>query len=372
MLASELVQRALRLINIPGRGASLAPEDQTAGFEALQELLDSEAVSKLFVPGIRRHFFDMVSGKSVYSYGASPQADLRSDDFDDDPLPIAIEDAYIRDGTTITNNELVDEYRFEAAAPWTLAGLAAITNNELLLEDIGSATQALAMVAGRTYTVRLSVTVNNGTVELRVDDNAVPILTQTLDTSGEYEFDILFPGAGAGGIDLETDVATDDIAIDYVSVIEQGKDRLELPDPQGSDYRITVVDQTHYNRRFSKGTSGRPYQLLYTRDYPVGEIRFDNSAIAGDVLVLDVLVNRVGVTRLQSEIRMHNDAIMWLRYATADHVAGEYGKSLNRRQIQIMDDAYDKLAAGNRRMNMLGTDRALRDRPTFDINRGDP
>jgi hypothetical protein len=378
MLASELIDRSLRLINIPGRGASLAPEDQTAALQALQEILDSEAVSKQFVPGIRRHFFVVTTGKSIYSYGANSALDLRSDDFDDDPAPIKIEDAYIREGSSITNNEKVDEYRFENLGIWILGGVGAIGNNELTLDGVGTAVQTLPLVAGRTYTIRVTLTVNAGDVELRLDDNAVPQLTQTLDSTGRFQFDVLFPGAGAATLDLETDAAGDDVQIDTISVIERNLDRLELPDAQGSDYYIQLIDQKRYNRRYSKGTGGRPYEMLYTRGragtpgYGRGEIRLDNAAIQGDIMVLDVLVNRVSVDRIQDEIRLNESAIRWLRYSLADNVAGEYGKSLNPRQLVIMDQAWNKLATGNRRMNMLGVDRALRDRPTFDINRGDP
>jgi hypothetical protein len=37
-----------------------------------------------------------------------------------------------------------------------------------------------------------------------------------------------------------------------------------------------------------------------------------------------------------------------------------------------MDDAWNMLAASNRRQNMLGVDRGIRQRQRFDINRGDP
>ena len=65
MLASELISRALRLINEPGRGATLSADDQQDALEATQEILDSESVSKQFVPGISRHFFPMVAGQAV-------------------------------------------------------------------------------------------------------------------------------------------------------------------------------------------------------------------------------------------------------------------------------------------------------------------
>ncbi len=44
--AAQLITKALRLINIPGRGANLTAEDQAAAFDVLQDLLASESVSK--------------------------------------------------------------------------------------------------------------------------------------------------------------------------------------------------------------------------------------------------------------------------------------------------------------------------------------
>ena len=57
--ASDLIKGALRLINVPGLGASLAAEDQSNALSALQELLNTNAVSKQFTPGIKRHFFTL-------------------------------------------------------------------------------------------------------------------------------------------------------------------------------------------------------------------------------------------------------------------------------------------------------------------------
>ena len=375
MLASELVSRSLRLINEPGRGAQLSPTDQAEAFEALQEILDSEAVSKAFVPGIRRHFFPMVSNQSIYTYGASPQADLRSDDFDDDPLPIKIEDAYIREGAQILNNELIDEYRFENVGNWVVDADpdAAITNNQYVVETPAGATsttQVLNPTAGTTYTLRVNVEVTNGTVEIRLRDSATAFQTYVLDTVGQYEFDFVWPTTVAPDIEIATLLATDDIKVNTLSVLERGKQRLEAT--LGSDYGITIIDQDRYNRRFTKGTGGRPYEILFSRNFPIGEILFDNSAITGDILIMDVLVNRVSVNRLSDTVRMHPSATKWLRYALADSLAGEYGKSLSPDQVRIMSDAWTKLASGNRRWNNLGVDRALRERPTFDINRGDP
>lgn len=375
--ASELLTRALRLINIPGRGAQLSAEDQAAAFDALQEILDSRAVTKQFVPGITRHFFAMPAGRSIYTYGPSPDCDFRSDDFETDPglghpAPIKIEDAYLRQGASITDNELIDQYRFEGTGSWVLDASAAITNNQYKVEGaITSSTQALAAVAGRTYTLRLDAEINKGSVEIRMRNGASAFETYTIDTTGQYAFDFTWASGSSPDVEIATTVATDDIRLNYLSLIERGKDRKTLPDGQGSDYRIRLIDQTHYNRRFTKGTGGRPHELLYTRGYGKGELRFDDLAVAGDILVIDVLVNKVQVTRPSDILRLNPEAIQWLRYAVADNVAGEYGKALNPRQLRIMEESWAALASSNRRINHLGMDRALRPRPIFDINRGD-
>ncbi len=313
----------------------------------------------------------MVSGKSIYSYGPSPQADLRSDDFDDDPAPIKVESAYIRAGSTITDNEQVDEYRFEATGSWLLTGGATIQNNQANLSGISTLSQNLSLVAGRTYTLRFDIDVNVGDVVVQVQQNAVDILNQTIAAGGYYEFDFEYTTTLPVIIFTTADGSDDSQVLDC-SIIERGLDRLELPDGRGSDYMCRIIDQTEYNRRFTKGTGGRPYRILFDRGYEIAEIRFDNSAVAGDILVMDVLVDRTTVPRLDSTIRLNTNALKWLRYALADEMAGEYGKSLTVRQMQIMKEANDRLVQGTWRRNRLRVDRGLRERPSFDINRGDP
>lgn len=392
MLASELISRALRLINEPGRGATLSPDDQNDALVALQEILDSESVSKQFVPGISRHFFPMVQPKAIYTYGAGAGLDLRADDFGSltsgipDPCPVKIEDAYIREGSSIVNNEIVDSFRFESTGTWILDADpdVKILNNQYVAEQPAAATsstQALntgaaptSLVAGRAYVLRVDAEVFFGTLDIELRDSAVAFETFTIDQSGFFELKFVWPTTVAPDLNLVTALTSDDVRLNSLSIIEEGKrDRLELPDSQGSDYSITIIDQTHYNRRFTKGTGGRPYQILFDRGpEEIAEIRFDNSAVTGDILVMDVLVNRTRVRTAEDEIRLNPEAIKWARYSLADAVAGEYGKELTRRQVVIMGEAWDKLAASNRRINSLGVDRALRDRPTFDINRGDP
>jgi hypothetical protein len=334
----------------------------------------------------------MVSGKAIYSYGTNSNVDLRADDFGSltsgipDPTPNSVEDCYIREGSNIVNNETVDSFRFESVGSWILDADpdVKITNNQFIAEQPAAATsstQALnsgaaptTIVAGRTYVLRVDAVVFNGTLDVQLRDSAVAFANILIDSTGFYEFKFVWPSTVAPDLNLVTTLTTDDARLNSLSIIEEGKrDRLELPDSQGSDYHVTIIDQTRYNRRFTKGTGGRPYEILFDRGpEELAEIRFDNAAVTGDILVMDVLVNRTRVRSVTDEIRLNAEAIKWIRYALADHVAGEYGKELTRRQVVLMESAWDKLAASNRRINMLGVDRALRDRPTFDINRGDP
>ncbi len=380
--ALNLITRALRLINQPGRGALLAPEDLTGAFEALQEILDSEAVSKQFVPGIRRHFFNFTSGKAIYSYGANPGDDLDSSAFGNiygDPAPIGIESAYVRAGSTITNNELVDEYRFRNVGSWVVDANAVLANNQYSVESPGIATSSTqpflvpAPIAGETYTLRVIAQVQAGVASINLRDSAVAFDTYIIDSSGTYEFDFVWtPGVVLPDIEIAA-LGAADFQLTLVSIIPRGIDRLTLPDGQGSDYNMVKMDQTHYNRQFTKGNLGRPYHWLYTRaGGQQGQLRFDNQGVAGDILVMDVLVNSVAVNEINDVMRINPQAIKWLRYALADDVAGDYGKELSYRQVKIMDDAWNMLAASNRRQNMLGVDKGIRQRQRFDINRGDP
>lgn len=380
--ANELIVRSLRLINQPGRGSSLKAEDQSNALLALQEILDSEAVSKQFVPGIRRHFFPFVSGKSFYSYGNDPGADFNTSPFGNinpDPAPIKIEYGQVLAASNIIDNELIEEFRFQNVGNWIETGTGDISNNELVMVGIGGAFQSDIqgfdpdLTGATTYTLRTKVEINSGEVTITLSNNAVPFETYILDASGTYEFDFVWPAGIIPQVNISTALGSDDASMTLFSLIPRGLDRLAIPDGIGSYYHMLQIDQTHYNRYFTKGNLGRPYHYLYTRSAgPLGELRFDNSGVAGDIVVFDVLVNTVQVYDLSDTLLLQPQAIKWLRYALADNVSSEYGKTLTQRQITIMEDAWNMLAAGNRRMNMLGVPRGLRQRQRFDINRGDP
>lgn len=372
MLARELIKQSLRLINEPGEGMELPGGKMAQAVATLKGILAGKAVSKAVVPGIRRHFFPVVSGKSIFSYGPDPAADLRSDDFDGDPAPVRIEDAYMRSGTVIINNELISEYRFEAPGAWVQVGDVQIQNNEASFTGVATLTHTLTLTPGQAYRMEIQALVNIGELVVRVWDGVTPDYEFTLDTSGEIFRD--FTPTTATEVQIECTDASYDAQLLLFSILPRGSARLELPDQgMASDYHINVhMDQLEYNREHTKGTAGRPYKMLYSRAWPLSEILFDNAGISGDILVMDVLVNRLAITDENSVLRIHEDAERWVKYALAQEEAPTYGKALTKQQLDMMSEAYSNMTAGNRRKNRLETDGGLLKRQRFNINRGDP
>lgn len=372
--ASELIARSLRLINQPGRGADLAPEDLANAFSALQEILDSKAVTRQFVPGIRRHFFTL-TGKSTYSYGAGGGYDLNSGDFglaNAEPAPISIEgDAAIRNGGSITNNELVGEYRFWNTGAWSVGAGASIADNQYTASlAVTSSTHVVAPVAGSTYTLRVRCEVAAGGIEVRLRNSGVAFFTSRMTETGYYETDVVWPAGASPDVQIATTAATDDASLTLCSLVLRGHERLELVDA-GTDWRVRPMDQAQYNAMGQKGGGGIPSRFLYSRRAgQVGELKLDAVGASG-ILVMDVRVNTVQVTSIDDELVINPEAIRWLRYFLADTMAPEYGKTLSARAQQQMAEAWSDMAAANYRTNLLRTDPALRGRSVrFNIDQG--
>ena len=369
MQASTVIARALRLINVPGRGAILGPTDQADAFTTLQDILNSESVSKWFNPGIRRHFFPTIAAQSIYSYGPGPGTDFDTRDFDD-PTIVRVEDTYIRTGSQIVVNELVGNDRFDDNTIWTVNAGWVLTNSEAQASAAtGTLEQTINnLTIGEVYTVKVDIGVFQGDVTLDFDTLGIVIAA-----TSNYSFSFTATAVSALLSFTPNGVTFFTGTVNEVSVrLQSTPERTSLVGT-GSDYRIEIIDQKHYNDRFSKGTGGRPYQMLFSRPYPNAELRFDNAPSGpSDILVMDVTVNRVSLMAVSDDIRMHDDAIKWLRYQLAYEMAPEYGKVLPQAAEQTRREAEARLFSGNFRRNTLRVDFALRRRRTFDINRGDP
>ena len=367
MIVQTLINRALRLINVPGRGSVLSTTDSDNALEALQDILNSESVSRAFQPGIRRHFFLLPADTDIYSYG--PGGALDTDDFED-PVPTKIEDAYIREGSTVVDNELVTAALFNTSVGWTLGGGWTIVNGVLRGETSSAvvASQSITTEVGETYDVKVTgVILSEGEVTLTLDT-----LDETMTTSGDFEFS--YTATTTSPTFALTADSTDGFTgtIESVSVRDTTTTEKTSLTGLGSDYQVKIIDELTYNRRFSKGTGGRPYELLFSRSYPLAEIRFDNAPSSGDILVMDVTVNLIAVSSLSDTIRLHDEAHRFVRYQLAYDMAPEYGKQLSASAVRTLNRVRQQLQASNSRVNNLRVDQALRTRRPFDINRGDP
>ncbi len=363
MLASALITRSLRLINVPGRGATLSNFDQNAAFEALQDLLNSKAVSRQFVPGISRHFYSLPA-QEIMSIG--PGGDLDTDDFED-PVPVRVESAFIRVGGQIDNNEKVDNDKFSVSSDWTLGSGWTIQNGRAeALTASGNLSQSITgLTVGTVYNVKLDVqSVSLGTVTF-----SIAVISEIISGAGSLEFS--FTATATSHTWTLTPVSSLTMLVNSTTVREVGVARTTFSG-RGSDYPLRIFDQNTYNRQFTKGAGGRPYQLLFSRNYPMADLRFDNTPGSGEFLFIDVMVNRISITSVNDDIRMYDEAIRWVRYALAKEMAPEHGKTFRADANDNLADARSNLAAANHRTNTLRMDSALRPKRQYDINRGDP
>lgn len=352
--AADVVRRALRLINVPGRGASLSADDLAAGFVTLREIVASESVGRALQHGIRRHFIALAAGQSSFSYG--PGADLDTDLFGD-PTPIGIEQAFVRVGGGIVTNELVTNGAFVGATGWTLGAWVVVNNTaRIVAGNAGSILSQPIALAARTYEVRVTVRRRAGSVVLGLVGTGGSI-SQTIASSGVYTFEVTPTASSTSAITFDPD-ATADLDLDLVSVRPRGLDAVSLA-PGGTDAPVRLEDHRTAARRASKDTGGSPRALFFSRSYPDARVELNRAPSGGEILIIDARVNLADPTTLASEVRLHPDALKWLSYRLAFEVAPEYGKSLRNEQVAIMTEAYEAMAAANARANTLRVDPAL-------------
>jgi hypothetical protein len=231
-----------------------------------------------------------------------------------------------------------------------------IANNLLSIDDRGdyeSTTQTVTLTAGVTYTVLVSTTHRAGSVTLTIDDG-VELLSEVLDTTDSYSFSITPGNGGSTTVTFTADTGVDDADMDVslCSVIQTGYD-IKTLNAGGTDFPLQCLDAHELNDIAVKNSGYRPDKLLYSRTYPLGKIYFDAPCVAGEILVMDVQVNRMAITQSSDTLQFHPQAQLWLRYALADMLAGEYGKELTQSQRMTLDRAWDALSSSNRKANML-------------------
>ena len=377
MIASELVRRSLKLINVPGIGQSLDNVELQDGFDALKEFIDSEAVSPFFVPGIRRHFFNLTSGKAVFSYGTGK--DLDTTPFGD-PHPVEIENAYIRlngsiDSTPILTELLSNPSFTESGIGWRMTGTGTYNDStpgqaEITLGDV--LFQSIVVPNEKTYTLTVDVdTLAGGSGTLTIDALAAESFSQVISAAGTYTYTITTSLITAASPLLTVRAFTSGgsvtATINSISLTETTTPHTLVE--AGTDLPVKVMkDRMSLTSTVIKTTSGIADRLYYSRQYNQGELQLDYQAQAGHMLVMEVTVNTVAITELSDTLKFNDEQIRYLRYALANDVAGEYGKALNKSQMDILKDARQSVHGVNKRthQNRPGI---FNKSKRFDINR---
>lgn len=366
----SLLTRSLRLINEPGRGATLLSPDINAAFDVLKDIVSSEGVSRNFKPGVTRHFFNISAQTPSYSYG--PGGDFDTDLFAG-LVPSKVEDAYIRQGGAITNNQKVINGNFgDGSNDWTLGAGWSVLNGVALFDQSvgdGNLTPSAAITAtiGKIYILSFDAVIDKAGINVSADGGA---FTTDVNGSGSYSFEFTATVTSQALTFSSVNSALDKGQLDNISFIEKGKSTVELL-LGGSDYYVKVMDQKTYNRQFSKSSGGRPDWLFFSRNYPLAEVVFDRSPTIGEILVMDVTED-FSLSSLDSLIPVHDSSFKFLRYQVASDVAPEYGKALSRDQAKTLKDAKSDMLAGNSRKNVSRVDRSLRTtRRRYNINQGD-
>lgn len=367
--AATMIRDALRKINVPGRGAELAAEDLDSGFETLQLLVGSEGVGRGLSGSQRKHFFALPTDQVDFTYGTDGSADLRADHFGD-PAPYHIVDAYIRPGATITDNEHMDQHQFEAPGDWTLGGVAQIQNDACYIMGEGSVAQDVNLTEGLTYELLCDVQVVSGTAYLEIQSAGVVVVSLEIESSGRHAFAFEYEGNGTS-VSLATRDPDSDVRTTMLSIKERNKPRLEVSEPSGGDFNVKVRDLVSFNK-LARHASGRPRNLLYQRTLPLPTLQLDAPGQTGDVLVLDVNVNRAQVQSLQAPFWLEGAARLYMTIRLAEALAPEYGKELSASQIKIMDDAFSAMYAQNHDPGIARVDHGLRtNRTGYNIDSDD-
>ncbi len=367
--ARSLCTRALRLINEPGRGATLPPDDLNGAFEVLKDIIASEGVSKNFKPGVSRQFYEVNAQNAIYSYGSGGDFDT---DLFNSPIPTKIEDAYLRQGSTIRNNQLVINGDFgDGSNDWTLgAGWSVLNAVASFDESVGDGTltpaAAITTTIGTVYILSFDAVITTAGIAVSADAGA---FTTNINGSGSYSFEFTATATSQALAFSSVNSALDAGQLDNISFIQKDKPTVELIG-SGSDYPLRVMDQRTYNREYAKGSGGRPERIFLSRTYPLAEILFNRSPTIGEILIMDVTTNFT-LLNIDTVIPMHDDSLKFLRYQIASDIAPEFGKSLDTVQLKTLRSAKSLFLAGNTRKNKLRVDSALLAPQRYNINQGD-
>ena len=284
--AQALIEEALDLINVPGGGGALSGALTRRALRMLRSIIAQYSTGEAIQPGRRRHFFSIPSGKARFTYG--PGGDFDTTPFGDG-APIRIERLFVRQNGSIVDNEILPDYGFDSGSSgWTfpdsgdlLEGteFGVFNGRVRWLGDSTAVSHTLGTVAfpGTGFTTldatkRYVFSFDAEVVQAGLWDlgpigfyqsgagtaaGDYNLLTGALSSSGHYSFDY-YPVAATNQLRLFAYPQTGpvDFTVDNISLLEYGKERLELAE-SGTDYPVKLVDAETIHRITEKHNSGK-------------------------------------------------------------------------------------------------------------------
>ena len=347
----------MRLINVPGRGASLSDEDYEDALEALQDIYSTEVSAGRLIAAPYSVYFETDPAKPEYTFG--PGGDFDTSRFNLGAC-VEIESAYFRQATY---QAFVDE-SFDTAGAWVLGTGWTIAGGKLRSDGTQTA-QSLASLNGILTAYQVNkvayriASLDAGYIQLQVGGTTGPLREET----GTYYEEI-----ETGTDDTDFDIIASE---NFIGTIEYLHILGSLP--EGTDYVLHDISQRRYARVDVKGSGGRPDGYWFTRDFPLPRVRFEYHPIENDTFVAEIIAAIPFPSDLDQAFDIHGDARKFLRHQLAIDLAPEYSKTPSQTVVRNRDEAFDMLYALNSRIEPLRFDRALQPADyTLHIDRGDP
>jgi hypothetical protein len=374
--SAKVIERAYRLINVPGLGGTLQKNQIEHGFDALKDILSMEAVSEGGQAGTVRQFFQLTSGKNVYSYGPGGDFDIEAD-FDISTPPIGVVNAAIYSGATITSNEKVSSPKFQISSDWTITGAAwSISNGVARTNNFTNSelSQSITVEPGKTYNLYIAATLYTSISSIpririyETGNSGNRFLDVSLGTFNGFDAEFS-PDVADITVEIRVQSITVNVEVTEISVIEKDA---QLSQISLSDSKKLLKEMTSSNSMRTHSSSTRNV-YRFNPLHPRPEIEIYSEFSSDDVLVMDVLLDTVSPTDVTKELNVSRQVEAYLVYELADQLAGSLGKTLTRSQLKTLEKYQNYMYSRNAELDELKSDPGLNSisgSSYFDINGG--
>ena len=120
-----------------------------------------------------------------------------------------------------------------------------------------------------------------------------------------------------------------------------------IRDTNGSDYPIQIISRERYVGYVTKSTPGRPDELYYDPEYPLGRIVLYRQPDSTDTLHIDSWKPLVQIALVTDELALPQEYERFLKFNMALELAGEYGYAVSDDARRIAKDTKQELKSLN-------------------------